>query len=237
PLIFGWDGPVDFDLPAVLCRKLANAELDVAFVSSFEFLEHPIYTIADRVAVGSDGPVSSVLLVHRAPLAHVTEIVLDPASRTSVHLLRCLLAENNLTPRLVDDGEITETRARLFIGDAAIRFRAKHVDAFRYRDLGQWWKELTGLPFVFALWLIRPEVEDAHAIADALRNRRDANLRALDQLIAAEPEFSPEFCRHYFTDCLRFDFGAREQAGLLKFRALCERHGILAPNPAPLRLA
>ncbi|HEX8679323.1 MAG TPA: MqnA/MqnD/SBP family protein, partial [Chthoniobacterales bacterium] len=116
------------------------------------------------------------------------------------------------------------------------RFHASHASEYEFRDLAAWWKEITGLPFVFALWLIRPEVENAREIADALRARRDENLRALDHLVAAETEFSPEFCQRYFRDRLRFGFGEREKEGLIKFRETCERHRILRPNAAPLRL-
>ena len=57
PLINGWDGDVEFDHPSVLCNKLAAAELDVALVSSFEFLRNPIYRIVDDVSIASDGRV------------------------------------------------------------------------------------------------------------------------------------------------------------------------------------
>ena len=51
-----------FDHPSTLCRQLAAGELDVALVSSFEYLRNPIYSIVDRVAIASDGPVFSVIL-------------------------------------------------------------------------------------------------------------------------------------------------------------------------------
>lgn len=235
PLIYGWPGAVDFDTPANLCRKLAAAELDLGFVSSFEFLREPVYQVVDRVAVGADGPVGSVFVAHRGPLVDVEEIALDPNSRTSVNLLRCLLAERGLKPSLVAPNE--STHARLLIGDAAIRFRESHRDQYSYWDLGEQWQEATGLPFVFALWLIRPEVEDATIVAERLRLLRDENLKALDRVIAAQNEFAPEFCRHYFRENLRFGFAEREKEGLFRFRSLCEKHGLLQPNSsAALRL-
>ena len=240
PLIYGWPGEVDFDHPSALCRKLANGELGVALVSSIQYLADPIYTVVDDVAVVSEGPVESVFLAHVGALDDVDEIILDPASRAAETLLRCLLAITRMRVRFLapsDYTPMTRTRAQLLIGDQALRFRAEHAGEYEFRDLAEWWRELTGLPFVFALWLIRPEIEDAHALADRLRARRDANMRALDQLIAAENEFTPEFCQHYFRDCLRFSFGEREKEGLNTFRELCERHRILQPNETPLRLA
>jgi chorismate dehydratase len=233
PLIFGWDGPVEFDHPSALCRKLANGDLDVAFVSSVEFLENPIYTVVDDVAVGSDGAVESVFVAYRGRFSDITEIALDPASRTSANLLRCLIAESGMPVRFTS--EPTENGARLLIGDQAIRFREQHASDYEFRDLGAWWKEATGLAFVFALWLIRPEVENPRPIADQLRAKRDENLRSLDRVIASS-EFAPEFSSHYFRDCLRFGFAEREKAGLIKFRELCQRHGILSAKSDPLRL-
>lgn len=241
PLIFGWPGEVLFDHPASLCRKLADAEIEVACVSSFEFLRNPIYKIADGVAVGADGPVYSVFLVHDEPLEDLRAITLDCASQTSVNLLRCLFAERGMSPTFVADAApnqspIGDGRARLMIGDQAIRFRERYAEKHGYWDLGAAWKKATGLPFVFALWLLRPELSDISEIADRLRERRDENLRSLDQVIAAQTEFTPPFCEFYFRSCLRFGFAEPEKAGLLLFRSLCEKHGILPANQTPLRL-
>ena len=241
PLIHGWPGAVDFDHPAALCRKLADAELDVALVSSFEFLRNPIYAIADGIAVAADGPVYSVFLVLRGAIEEAKEIEIDRASLTSVNLLRCILEERGLRPEFIavggdQESSITPSRAKLMIGDQAIRFRQEHETKFEYWDLAGEWKGSTGLPFVFALWLIRPEVEDARAIANSLRLRRDENLASIEEIIATRTDFAPAFCAYYFRDCLRFEFAAAEKEGLLKFRSLCERHGILPPNANPLRL-
>jgi chorismate dehydratase len=236
PLIHGWPGSVVFDHPSALCRQLAQGELNVALVSSFEFLRVPVYTIADGVAVAADGAVYSVFVAHKRAIEDVREVALDPASATSVNLLRCVLAEHGLSPRLRTDGRSVGD-ARLIIGDQALAFRQEHGPGYQYWDLGAEWKRLTDLPFVFALWLIRPEMREPGVLADQLRHLRDANLAALDRVIVAQKNFAPEFCAFYFRECLRFDFGDAEKAGLLRFRSLCERHGILPPNPAPLRLA
>ncbi len=240
PLIHGWPGEVVLDHPSVLCRMLATAELDVAFVSSFEFLRHRDYAIVDDVAVAADGAVYSVFLAHDGDIEEVEEIALDPASQTSVNLLRCLLAERGINARFTaDDGaatEITRTCARLMIGDQAIRFRQGSGSAHNFWDLAEEWKRLTALPFVFALWLIRPEVGNGRALAEALRQRRDENVTDLDAVIAEYPELDRAFCDYYLRECVRFHFGEAEKAGLLKFQELCEKHGILPPHSRALRL-
>ena len=235
PLIHGWPGNVVLDHPSALCAQLARGELDVALVSSFEFLRNPIYKIIDHIAIASDGPVYSVVVAHRGQLSDVKEIELDPAAQTSGNLLRCLLGEMKLPARLVERHVLSEVEgstssspgARLLIGDQAIRFRQQHGEEFQYFDLGENWKQIVGLPFVYALWLVRPEVVDPKSIADELRGLRDKNLANIDKLIANEIEFDRAFCDRYYRENLRFSFGEREKKGLLAFHQLCAKHELL----------
>src|SRR5438105_3845227 len=233
PLIHGWFGAVDFDHPAALCRKLERGDLDVALVSSLEFLRRPIYRIVDGISISSRGPVYSVIVAHREELSAVRQIELDPASETSVALLKCLLAERRLDPRLVKSGGpatpqsdvrglagARPSSAQLLIGDQAIRFRQRHSD-YRLWDLGEEWKNIADLPFVFAFWLVRPEINKAKEIADALRQLRDHNLEKLDDLVSTQSEVSPTFCRKYYREHLFFDFGERENARLRDFHRCC----------------
>ena len=236
PLIHGWTGPVAYDHPATLCEQLAAGELDVALVSSFEFLRHPIYSVVEGVAVGSEGPVYSVFLAHVGPLHVLEEVVVDPASATSVNLLRCLLGDRGFFPKFVRAGEITTERGRLLIGDQAIRFRQESGERYRYFDLGAGWQEQFDLPFVYALWLIRPEYPEKAHVAQALRELAAKNLANLAPLIAAQPEIDPEFCDFYFRACLRFGFGEAEKAGFKKFGEQCARQKLLSAAPGALDL-
>jgi chorismate dehydratase len=127
------------------------------------------------------------------------------------------------------------SRARLIIGDQAISFRRHHADAFQFWDLGEQWKKLTGLPFVYALWLIRPEVPDAKYIAQRLRGLRDENLADI-KVIASDAvadaadkkqEITQEFLDRYYNEHLRFGLGTREKQGLQTFADLCSKHGVL----------
>ena len=263
PLIRGWAGEVTLDHPAALCAQLACGDLDVALVSSFEFLRNPIYRIVDNVSISSDGPVYSVVVAYpaenstalssqvlassRTAISEIDEIELDQAAETSGNLLRCVLAEMKLHPRLVRGTDIlsvgqadvspasalrlkSHRRARLFIGDQAIRFRQKHADEFRFWDLGQEWEKIVNLPFVYALWLVRPEVVDAKTIADQSRTLRDKNLANIDKLIAEEKEFDREFCARYYRENLRFNFGKEEKQGLMEFHKRCVSLRLLPRN-------
>jgi len=231
PLIRGWPGVVILDHPAALCLQLARGDVDVALVSSFELLRHPIYRIVDDVSISSAGPVYSVVVAHLAEISEVDEIEIDPAAETSGNLLRCLLAEAKLAPRFTPTSTSSTASpartARLLIGDQAIRFRQQHSDEFRFWDLGEQWARLINLPFVYALWLVRPEVVDAKNIADQLRELRDENLAKIDKLIAEEKDFDREFCARYYGKHLRFNFGEKEEEGLRAFQKLCQKHELL----------
>jgi chorismate dehydratase len=229
PLIRGWPGKVEFDHPSDLCQQLAKGQLDVALVSSFEFLRNPIYRIVDSVSISSAGPVYSVIVAHQGQISELDEIELDPAAETSDNLLRCLLAKLNLAPRFIHSStsQITARRARLLIGDQAIRFRQLHRDEFRFWDLGEQWNKLVDLPFVYALWLIRPEVVEAKRIASRLRKLRDENLARIDDLISEEKDFDHDFCHRYYRENLRFSFGEREREGLRIFQKLCEKRDLI----------
>ncbi len=226
PLIHGWPDAVTFDHPSALCTQLARGDLDVALVSSFEFLRNPIYRVVDDISISSAGPVYSVVVAHRGEISELGEIEIDPASETSGNLLRCLLAELGLKARLIrNTGKMpmfpASQHAQLLIGDQAIRFRQEHGEQFRFWDLGEQWNKLVGLPFVYALWLIRPEVRDFKSLAKRLRQLRDKNLSKIDQLIVDEKDFDHDFCARYYHDHLRFSFGEKEKAGLREFHKRC----------------
>jgi chorismate dehydratase len=233
PLIRGWRGDVEFGHPSMLCQQLAHGELDVALVSSFEFLRNPIYQIVDDVAIASDGPVYSVFLAHAAATLP-SEIELDPASTTAVAMLRHLLLQRDRQFSIVEPpadklSALAANHGRLLIGDQAILFRQKFGGQYEYSDLGEEWRSATGLPFVYALWLIRPELPKAKAIADRLREIRNENLSNIDGLIAMEKDFDHAFCRRYYRDHLHFNFGNKEKEGLRLFCDSCMKYGLL-PN-------
>jgi len=176
PLIHGHDAAVSFEVPASLADGLHGGRLDVALSPIFELLAHPGYLVVDDVAIASDGPVFSVFIAHRGPLAGVLTLYLDHDSRTSFNLQRVLLAEfHGLSPRCEPfpgggaPADLRPGEGALIIGDPAIEFSTVHGSRYEYLDLGEAWKCVTGLPFVFAAWLVRPETPGPEALAGRLR--------------------------------------------------------------------
>ena len=236
PLIHGYHGPVVFDHPSGLARDLAAGALDVALVPVFEALRHPRYLLADGVAIASDGPVYSVFLAHRGPLAEIRSIALDPASLTSVHLLQVLLAEyHGRRPQLLALAAFPDAAdAVLLIGNQAIAFREGDAGAHQLLDLGEEWRRCTGLPFVYAPWLLRADLPDAPAVADELRALQRHGTARIGEIVRTDPH-DPVLSERYLTQHIRFGLGAREKAGIEKFRELLVRHGFIPASDEPLR--
>ena len=96
------------------------------------------------------------------------------------------------------------------IGDQAIRFREQADEEVQFLDLGAAWKERVGLPFVYALWLIRRDYPGEKEVAIALRSLAKRNLENLDELIAKQPQSRQAFCEFYFRQCLHFVLGRKK---------------------------
>ena len=161
----------------------------------------------------------------RGPAAALTQILLR--KRYGVH--------PEIMPLLLDqDADDVDADAVLLIGDRAMRACLPgFVHAY---DLGQEWYDWTGLPFVYAVWAVRPGIDLAGVDAALIEAKKRGVARA--GLIAHEeaPRLGLDagFCRRYLANILHFDLGPREQAGLRHYYALaCELGGVLPGEGEP----
>ena len=115
----------------------------------------------------------------------------------------------------------------LIIGDPAIEFRLRHGDRYRYFDLGAEWQRATGLPFVFAAWLVRPEVPGPEKLGDRLRAWGGEGQMRVQEIVAAEGRFPAELSRRYLTEFIRFRLGAPEKQAIREFARLLYKHGVV----------
>lgn len=211
--------------PAQLAVELHAGRLDAALVSVTEVLFHDGYDVLDGVAIASDGPVASVFLAHREPLKQMQAVHLDPASCTSVKLLRVLLAEQGLAPEfksLTNYSDAVDVPNLLLIGNPALDFnRAPHPHSIW--DLGEAWRVLTGLPFVYAVWALRRDASPE--LRSHLLNAKAAGVAALPQIVAERSEYDAPFRRAYLGGHIRYDLGEPEKAGLARFAELMRKHG------------
>ena len=226
PLTRGIEHQTLFKPPKELAELLERDELDAALVSVTEVLLKDRYDILDGVAVASHGPVKSVFLARQQPLEEIEIIHCDTASLTSVNLLRVLLAERGLRPAfepLPDYAQATALENVLLIGNPGIDFlHAPHPHTIW--DLGAAWRELTDLPFVYAIWALRRGHHDA-ALREHLRAAKTRGLEQLPEIIATRPDYDADFRQAYLGGHIQYDLGDAEKAGLAKFVELLKTHG------------
>ncbi|HEY4393072.1 MAG TPA: cyclic dehypoxanthinyl futalosine synthase [Polyangia bacterium] len=228
---------LSFDLPSRCAERLAEGDADLglipvgAYATSGDDLR-----IVPGVAIASHGAVRTVLLVGEVPWAEMQEIVLDGASRSSAMLLKLLCHERGLTPsfREVAHDEVLDaargTTGALVIGDAG--FAA--ADKFPFvQDLGEAWHELTGLPFVYAVWAGRAGAVDAEAVA-ALRGSLEAGLGGRATIARAHAEAhggAPATYEAYLSQNIRYRLGSEELSGMAAFFARARAAGLIEGAP------
>jgi chorismate dehydratase len=209
---------VRYDLPSVCARLLYDAEVDLGLVPSIEYLRSDEY----RFVPG--GPVASVALFTRRPIADVRHIALDTSSRTSVALIQVLCEHKyGIRPEFVPHGPdvavmIRDYDAGLLIGDPALEVDPVTLGATKI-DLGDEWTAMTGLPFVYAAWTGR-----AGAIGtDVLGQLQEAQSEGVASYDGIAEEYgrgdaaATRRALAYLRDNMRYGLGQDEAAGLQLF--------------------
>ncbi|HBJ35268.1 MAG TPA: hypothetical protein DDZ51_11040 [Planctomycetaceae bacterium] len=231
PLIYGLRdrlhsiGTLELNLPSRLAEDLSIGKLDVALIPSAEYFRGTArgYSIVSDAAIACRGPVWSVRLLSRVPISQIKTLALDVGSRTSAALVQILLSRYGgvrpitLPLEMEQVPENVDADAILMIGD-----RAMHPPAGVYHeiiDLGQWWQEVTGLPFVFAMWVARPGIELGD-LASILADSREDGIRNIDSIARTEAGpngLTVDDLKRYFTDNLHFYLGDQERQALAAF--------------------
>lgn len=246
------------DLPSRLATQLAGCTVDAALVPAVEILRGRTGGVLSPSGIACDGPVDSVALFAAGPLEGLRTVWADRGSRSSVALLQVLLAERyGLLPEFRETEpepgrRLPAGEGLLVIGDRCFAqagaVARDNPDDLRMHDLGALWKDLTGLPFVFAAWSAAPDLaarmsgDRIGALGRMLTESRDFGLERLDELAAREAaagklgpggEAGPGALAYYFRTSLRLVLGEREWAGLRRFQELCIAHGLAPDLPFP----
>jgi cyclic dehypoxanthinyl futalosine synthase len=218
---------LSFDLPARCAEALRAGEVDLALIPSASYAEMEDLRVVPGVAVAGFGAVRTVLLVGEVPWAEMTDIALDGASRSSAMLLRLLCAERGLHPRFRhvphhQAGQVAVGRTgALVIGDAGFSAGARYPHVL---DLGEEWRRVTGLPFVYAFWAGRAGVVGAEEIA-VLQESLRQGLAHRGEIARAWAEGEAEGRQaatvaqyeRYLRDNIRYRLGAEELSGVGAF--------------------
>ena len=243
---------LDVDLtkadPDALNDALVRGDLDIGPISLVEYLRnHENLLLLPDMAVGSDGPVLSVNIVHREPLDTLDgkTVALGSTSRTGVMLARMLLADKyGVTPTYVRRAPdlaamLDEADAAVLIGDVALRamYEAPR-QGLTVTDLGAAWREWSGLPMVFAVWAVRRDFAVTHpglvkGVHEAFMRSREITMQELDIVAEQASQWEPfdaATLAGYFR-VLDFSLGVRQVAGLREFAARAARLGAVPSLP------
>jgi len=234
--------------PSQLNRLMDGDRLDISAASSIEYARHPdkYYLIPD-IAIGSRGPVQSVLLLSRFPVEELSQktILVSSQTHTSAALLHVLQKElwgietkmiSGDATSVLQDGHRPD--AILAIGDEALNLR-HHPDYSHRIDLGEAWRDFAKLPFIFGVWIVQRNKWDSNRerLENAAQKILEAkkwgidNLKSICSLAARDSCLSQEEMCSYF-DGLVYSFEQNEIKGLELFYNYLEKNGIIkrAPN-------
>lgn len=240
------DVNVRFAVPSALLSELERDAVGVALcpVIDYQMSRQPL-VIVPVGGIGCFGPTLTVRLYSRVPIERITTVHADMDSHSSVALMRIVLRDaHGRSPRVIDYraaganiNERDDIEAALLIGDKVVT-AAPHDETFSHQlDLGESWKRLTGLPFVFAVWMAKHDTAlgDLPELLDA---ERRANAGRIDEITAAHAErvgWEPGLARHYLGGLLRYGIGERELEAMRRFWQRAHELG-LTPHHRPLRL-
>ena len=244
PLIHGLDRDpaveLSLDVPSGLLGRVRDRSADVALLPTIDLQREPGLSILPAGGIGCDGATLTVRLFGRSSFDRITTLACDPDSHTSVALARIVLRRAfGVTPELTDLRHATgrDDEARLLIGDKVV---CEEPGGFpRQLDLGAAWKELTGLPFVFAVWAARDgvDLDDLPARLAAARVRGLADLPRIVREHAVPRGWPAAVAMRYFTQHLRFEVGQRQIDAIRRFHAMAAEDKIVPAPPLEVPVA
>lgn len=224
PLIYGFEKgmmkeevELVMDYPSRIASMLLNDEIDIGLVPVAILPALKEYHIISDYCIACDGEVASVCLFSEVPVNEIETILLDYQSKTSVALLNILLKDHwNIEPNLLDTSSgyelsIGGTTAGLVIGDRALELRNKSKYSY---DLGLAWKELTGLPFVFAVWVSNKPMDEQ--FIEKFNMANELGITHIEEVIKLSNFLSFDL-KLYYTRYIKYIIDNKKQNGLNEF--------------------
>jgi chorismate dehydratase len=209
-----------FALPSDCAAQLASGAADIGIIPVIEMARQKLDYFRGT-GIACHGPVRSILLISKVPIARIKTLAVDAASRTSVMLARVILAEKfGVEPRLIArpadlPAMLGEADAALIIGDPALRLNPATLP-FETLDLGGEWTSMTGLPMVFAVWSGRTEVIQERYERVFLESCRYGLAHAADIARMEGPArgVTEDLALRYITHHIVYELGEKDYQGL-----------------------
>ena len=203
------------DYPSKIAQLLIEDKIDLGLIPVAATTKLSNWYIVGDYCIGCDGPVASVCLFSDVPITQIEKLYLDYQSRTSVNLARILLKEFwqkdveliNTTPEDFR-AKIKGTTAGVVIGDRALEQRQHSKYIY---DLGEAWKEHTGLPFVFAAWISNKKLPE-----EFIQKFNEANAEGVNHIndIITGTDYPFYDLKKYFTKNIDYRLDGKKQQAL-----------------------
>jgi chorismate dehydratase len=252
PLIEGLDKLEGLSLtpaiPSRIAHMVLSGEADIGLASIVDVAAAQSSSGERLIAlpvgqIGCDGPTMTVRLFSTVPFDQITELHADTDSHTSVILAQLILRHRYACTPALRDFDLRERvelnlankrpvpasladawpNALLMIGDKVVTDAPPPAKYPHQLDLGEAWKQWTGLPFVYAIWACtRANASDpaTRLAADLLDRQRRHNAGRLEWLIAQrapDHRWPPDLARQYLASLLRYECGPREREAAQRF--------------------
>ncbi len=149
---------LSLDIPSDCAAKVISGAVDLGLMPVAAIPLVPNANIVADYCIGSDGAVNSVFIFSDVPVSEIKTVKLDAHSRTSNNLAKVLLKFHWKKEVSYTTDLNAKTDAIVLIGDRT--FGKKDDFAFAY-DMGAEWKNLTGLPFMYAAWVANKEIPES----------------------------------------------------------------------------
>ncbi len=226
--------------PSRIPDLLRSGKVDVGLIPSIDYLRLPGVEFLPQICIASKRRVRSVFLASRVPVERIRSVALDSNSRTSAALLKIILWHKGVRDaRYAEQAPslkvmLREHDAALLIGDAAL---TADTTGLFVSDLAAEWFALTGLPFVFAMWAVRPGVIVPDGVRPFLESRRIgmANVPAIALQAGERLKIPPGSIESYLKTNIHYYLGSEERRGLDLFFRQAQQLG-LAPARRPVRI-
>ena len=209
------------EYPARIAAMLVEGTIDVGLVPVAVIPKLKEWHIITDYCIGAEGDVASVCLFSEVPIEQIKKVILDYQSRTSVNLCKILLKHHwKIAPGMEDaSGEdyraqIKGTTAGVVIGDRALEQRA--VSRYIY-DLAGHWKEMTGLPFVFAAWISNKKLPDDFIAA--FNEANSVGFQHIPEIVAYNP-FPAYDLTKYYLENIDYRLTDSKKTGMKRFLEL-----------------
>ena len=208
------------DNPAECAKKIEANEVHLGLLPVAVLFDKPDLKIISNYCIGADGPVDSVMLYSEKPIEELEQILLDYQSRTSVQLVKILCKEHwNINPKFVHANEnfisqISGSIGGVVIGDRTFNLNEKFN--FQY-DLSKEWKNLTGLPFVFACWVSQHQLNDE--FIQKFNKALEFGIVNIENAIKyhQSKHHSFHFTHHYLTERIKYSLDDYKKRALQLF--------------------